>query len=485
VKLFIAGLHTESNTFSPIPTGRESFEEGLLAHGDATCRPLNYCSIQLDVWRRLGEVRGGTVIESLCAFAEPGGKTSRSVYEDFRAEILADLRAAGEVDCILLSLHGAMVADGYDDVEGDLLTHIRAQTGPDVPIGAELDLHCHLTEQMLGAATAFVLYKEYPHTDIEERASEVFNIVVDAAAGHSRPVMAMFDCRMVGLYRTQEQPMRAFVDRLKALEGRNGILSVSFGHGFPWGDVADVGAKMLVVADKDRPKAKQLADSLGLEVYAMRNSLAQSFLSIDDALDRALASEAGPVILADAADNAGGGAPGDSTFIIRRIIDRGIRNVASALYWDPVAVRHCREAGEGATLDLRIGGKVGVASGWPVDFRVTVRRVASGITQRYGQVSLPIGDAVWVHADGIDLVLNTQRTQVFHPECMTSLGIDLSQRAIVVVKSINHFYAGFAPMAKEILFVDAPGALQRHFEDIPYTKVTRPFWPRDDDPLDI
>jgi microcystin degradation protein MlrC len=145
-----------------------------------------------------------------------------------------------------------------------------------------------------------------------------------------------------------------------------------------------------------------------------------------------------------------------------------------------VAVHLCREAGEGATFDLRIGGKVGPASGAPVDLRITVRRIATGVTQRFGLLRLPIGDAVWVHAEGLDLILNTHRTQVFHPECMTALGLDLASYRCVVVKSSNHFYAGFSQIAKEILFLDGPGALQHNVNLIPYTKLMRPVWPRSD-----
>ncbi len=145
----------------------------------------------------------------------------------------------------------------------------------------------------------------------------------------------------------------------------------------------------------------------------------------------------------------------------------------------------CTEAGEGATLDLRLGGKAGPTSGTPIDLRVRVCRVAAGVTQRFGQVSLPIGDAVWVQSEGIDLVLNTRRTQVFHPECMTALGLDVTRRHLVVVKSTNHFYNSFATIASEILFVDAPGALQRGFDRIPYTKLKRPLWPKVDDPLSV
>ena len=134
---------------------------------------------------------------------------------------------------VVLALHGAAAAEGYDDCEGDILKRIRAIVGDKVPVGAELDLHCHITDTMVREATVLVAYKEYPHTDIPDRADELFTYVADAAEGKTRPVMAAFDCRMIGTFRTTEQPLRDYVDRMYALEG-NGIISVSLGHSFPW-----------------------------------------------------------------------------------------------------------------------------------------------------------------------------------------------------------------------------------------------------------
>lgn len=483
MKLFIAGLDTETNTFAPLPTGRRAFAEGFIAHGDATQQPENYCSAQLNVWRRLAEERGWAVAESLCAFAEPGGIIVRAVYEALRDEILDDLRRAMPVDMVILALHGAMAAEGIDDCEGDILGRVRAIVGDGVPIGAELDLHCHITEAMVRHATALVAYKEYPHIDIPARAEDLFRIIADAAEGRTRPVTGVFDCRMINTYRTTEQPLRGFVDRMLALEGRDGIISVSLGHGFPWGDVADVGAKILVIADGDSAKAERLARSLGEEFFAMRDAIAPRFLTMDEAIDRALAIEGGPVVIADVADNAGGGAPGDATFFLRRLLDRGIANAASGYYWDPMAVRACMEAGLGARFALRIGGKCGVASGDPVDLLVTVKGLADDVTQRFGAAPAHMGASAWVAADGIDLVLTSLRTQVFHPEGMTKLGLDLASRKLVIVKSTQHFHAGFAPLAKAILYAAPPGALRPDFEAIPYTKLTQPYWPKAANPF--
>jgi microcystin degradation protein MlrC len=483
-KVFVAGFDTETNTFAPLPTGRRAFEDGFIAHGDATSQPENYCSAQLNVWRREAEELGWHVVESLCAFAEPGGIMVRAVYEGFRDEILADLGAAMPVDAVILALHGAMVAEGYDDCEGDLLQRIRAMVGEHVPIGAELDLHCHITETMVRNATALVTYKEYPHIDIPDRAKDLFCIIADATEGRTRPMMGAASCRMIGTYRTTEQPLRGFVDRMSALEGRDGIISVSLGHGFPWGDVADVGTKMLVVADGDRGKAERLARGLADEFFAMREAVTSRFLTVDEAIDRALAIADGPVVIADVSDNPGGGAPGDATFFLRRVLERGLSGVASGYYWDPMAVRACAEAGVGARLALRIGGKSGLASGDPVDLNVTVRGLAGQVTQRFGAAPVPMGESAWVEAAGVHLILTRLRTQVFHPEGMTKLGLDLGGCKLVIVKSTQHFHAGFAPIAKAIFYASPPGALRSDFADIPYTKLRAPYWPRVANPFE-
>ena len=188
------------------------------------------------------------------------------------------------------------------------------------------------------------------------------------------------------------------------------------------------------------------------------------------------------MVLTDVSDNAGGGAPSDSTFILKRLVEREIESVASGLYWDPVAVRLCMEAGEGASFDLRLGGKCGPDSGDPIDLNVTVQRIARGANQTFGDSQNRIGDAVWVTAGGLDLVLNSVRTQVFHPDAFTGLGLDLGARKLVIVKSTQHFHAGFAPIATEILYVGAPGAIRPDFAAIPYTKLNKPYWPRVEDP---
>jgi len=484
LKIFIAGLATETNTFAPLPTGRAAFLADY-SRRDGTRAPPSLSNIGLKAWREMAEADGHEVSESISTFAQPGGITLRDVYEELRDTLLDDLRAAMPVQAVLLFMHGAMVAEGYDDCEGDTVERVRALVGPDVTIGVELDLHCHLTETLRRGADVMVIYKEYPHTDIVDRARDLYPLVIGTVEKRIRPVMAYADCRMVSMWKTTREPIAGFVRRMIELEGHDGILSISFGHGFPYADVTDVGAKMLVVADGDAGKAQALADTLAAEIWAMRVEASTAFDSIDAALDAALASDdPRPMVLADTADNAGAGAPSDNTAILARLVARQVKGAALGMIWDPGAVGICHEAGLGATFDLRVGGKCGVTSGDPVDMRVTVR----GLSDDHSQGGLSggratLGPAAWVEADGIHLVLTHKRQQPFAPDAFTGLGLTLDDKRIVVVKSMQHFYAGFVPIASTVRYVAAPGAVPPDYGAIPYTKRDPNFWPRVDDPF--
>src|SRR4029079_19171195 len=190
--------------------------------------------------------------------------------------------------------------------------------------------------------------------------------------GKYKPVTTLHDLKMIGVFHTSRQPMRAFVDHMQELEDRDGVLSVSLGHGFPWGDVPEMGTRVLVVTDNRPDEGARLAKELGDQFYALKKAASPPYETIDGALDKALAFDGMPVVLADVSDNAGGGAPNDSTFILRRILERGIGNAAVGCIWDPVVVSVAFETGEGVTTDLRIGGKMGPMSGDPLDLRVRI-----------------------------------------------------------------------------------------------------------------
>ncbi len=224
-----------------------------------------------------------------------------------------------------------------------------------------------------------------------------------------------------------------------------------------------------------------MADDFGQKLWDIRERAKLSGTSVDEALDAVASwSASAPIVLADTADNAGGGAPGDSTFLLRRMLERNISNVVTGTYYDPIAVQTCFEAGEGASIDLRIGGKLGITSGEPLDARVTVRKLLRAHTQDSMDDSVPVllGDCAWVHTEGIEVVLASVRSQVFAPNAFTGMGISLQDRRAVAVKSSHHFYGKFAPIASRVFHLATPGALQLDVENIPYRNRDLRFWPR-------
>ncbi len=483
MRLFVASLATETNTFAPMPTSLEDFKEAFYAPPGKHPDKPQLCTAPLWVARRRAREEGFELVEGSCAWAEPSGTVARAAYEELRDEILGQLRAAMPVDGVLLGLHGAMVAHGYDDCEGDLIARAREIVGPSVPIGVEHDPHCHLTEKRLAGCDILICFKEFPHTDTVERAEEVVELTLRAIRGEIRPVKSVFDCRMIASYPTSREPMRGFVDRIKALEGKDGVLSISVAHGFPYGDVPELGTRVLVITDDRKAEGDSLAERLGRELIGLRGTTTPPYLSADEAIDLALAAEPGkPVVVTDPSDNPGGGAPGDSTHVLRRLMERGVRDVAFGPLWDPVAVRFCFAAGEGATLPLRFGGKTAPASGLPIDAEVTVRRLVHDARQSFAGGHMAMGDAAAIEVGGIEIVLIAGRTQALGTDLFSGMGIDLASKRIVCLKSTNHFYAAFAPIARDVLYLDANGPLPRDLRKVPYRHVRRPLWPLDENP---
>ena len=474
MKVFCASLATETNTFAPLPTGLAAFRDrGYFPAGTHPDAPQLFTG---PLWaaRLRAQALGLELAEGLCAAAMPAGPTTRAAHEALRDELLADLRAAMPVDVVLLGLHGAMVADGCDDCEGDLLARVRGIVGPGVVVGAELDPHAHLSEAMVAHADLLVAFREYPHTDAIERGVELVDLCVATARGQIRPVPAVHDCRTIRMLRTSLEPMRGFVDRVRALEGRDGIVSISAIHGFPWGDVADLGTKLLVYADRDAARAQALATRLGTELRSICDAMRVRGPSIDAAIDTALAASAWPVVFADGADNAGGGAPSDATWVLRRLVERNVDAAVIGPLWDPGAVAIAFEAGEGARLALRIGGKVAPVSGDPLDARVEVRalRRDATMTGLSGTVE-SLGDCALVAIGGVEVLLNARRTQGFGTDMFTQFGIDLARRRIVVTKSSQHFHASFSKVAAQVIYVDAPGTLTTDLATLTWCKASR------------
>jgi len=474
LKIYTADFRTENNVFSPLPISYRDFEERMMVRdGDRSGYWEGYQSVTAR-FQDLAEENGFEVVMGLDTHATPSGRIVRGDYEKIRDEILGGLQAAMPVDIVMLHLHGAMAAYGYDDCEGDILTRARAIVGPDGVIGVELDPHCHLTGAMLENATLMVLYKEQPHADVLDRANEVFALSVSAAGGHVKPVMSVFDCRMINAYHTTVEPLKGFVDKIKGLEGKNGVLSISIVHSFPPADNPDIGVKVLVITDDRKKDGDRLAEKLGRELFDLRESTMPHFMGVDEAIDAALAMAGRPVVLADFSDNPGGGAPADSTFLLSALIDRKISAIFGYL-WDPFAVAIARAVGEGEKLDMRIGGRVGRVSGPSLDVEATVLRVPAPETlhELFGEVAV-------IRVGTVDVVMSSKR--MTPEDCFQefeALGLAPMTRKIIAIKDAFPHHPDY-PMG---LMVHSPGAIPVDSKTSPYRNMTRALWPFDPKPF--
>lgn len=481
MRVFCAALATETNTFAPMPTERSGFLERAYYPGGKHPDSMQMHSGPLWAAREVAADRGWTLVEGLVAAAVPNGIVHREVYESLRDELLADLQMALPVDMVLLGMHGAMIADGYDDCEGDLLKRVRELTGAATVIGGTLDPHAHLSSTMVDNADLLICWKEYPHTDILERARDLVALCGELAERRLELHRSVADTRMISLLHTTREPAKSFIQRVRELEARDGIVSISVVHGFPWGDTADMGTKILVYSDASRDKkgerAEALAQQLAAELFDLREALAEGVSGIDRGLDMALATD-GTVVLGDGSDNPGGGAPGDATYILQRIIERRITSVCLGPLWDPAAVRACLKAGEATSLPMAIGGKVCQLSGNPVDAVWRVRALKRDMVMT-GLAGTParLGDCALVACNGVEVVPTSYRCQAFGLDLFTQLGCNPAERKLVVVKSSQHFRAAYSAIATRIIMIDAPGVVTKDIATLPFRKIDRTKWP--------
>jgi microcystin degradation protein MlrC len=485
MNIFIAGLCHETSSFSPIPTNRQSFED--FTYHRPVDNKLDEAGLALNgygAFAREAMRQGHTIIASSYSWAQPSGPCGSAGYVSLRDEILNDLASAKDVSVVLLFLHGAQMAQGVDDCEGDLLARARAIVGPDVFIGALLDLHANVTDQMVRSASVLCACRFYPHTDFDDRAVELYRLGIAAARGEIAPLSHFQRIPMIGMFYTTEPLVAKANAAALELQQRPGVLSVSLIHGFMWADIDEMGAGVLAVTDGPRPTVE--AETLGVarqffegrgETRALRKTIDQVLTTIESA---APDPKGRPFVIADACDNAGGGAGSDSTFLLEAILERKLTGYAIALVWDPLAAQLAAAAGVGTTFRLRLGGKTGPHAGRPLDVEATVLSIGRDLSQFGIGYRAPTGLNVALGIAGNVVIVNDVRGQVFSPTCFTDMGVSPSNQRALIVKSSQHFREQFEPIAREVLYCETPGSLALDIDPAGYLKLRRPVWPLDD-----
>jgi microcystin degradation protein MlrC len=491
MRIALGGISHETTTFIDSRTTLADFEHGFgLYRGQEVVERFRGANMCTGGFLAGAEQYGFEPVPLLWTFAYPGGLIERRTYDTLCREFfdrLRDAQKTGPLDGVLLDLHGAMVIEGIDDGDGHFIDSVREVVGRSCPIVVTQDLHGNHTARRVQAADAIVGFDTYPHVDMGERGLEAASIITRILNNEIHPVMALRQLPLFwGASRqvTAHPPMNEVLDRVHEVERRPGVISVTVSTGFPWADVPDVGASLIVVTDGDRMLARAAADELGDWIWSNRERWRQTSVSVRDGLAAGERAGRYPIILADHSDNTGGGAPGDSTEVLRTFLDLKLDDALVLYMVDLGAVEKAHAAGVGRRLRLSLGGKSDPRQGPPVDVEADVAALSDGSFRydgpMYAGLSGNLGRSAWLRVGGVSVVVVSKREQPLDAAFARSLGIDCPAMRYIAVKSAVHFRSGFEPIAGSIHNVDAAGILVHDFSQLTYQKRRRPLFPLED-----
>jgi microcystin degradation protein MlrC len=485
MRIAIGGISHETNTFCTGLSTVENFKQGEWSEGEEIIRVhtgvRDYEGGILEAAERLNI----EVAPTFAAQAQPSGTISREAYDLLSGQLLAGLRSAGKVDGYCLSLHGAGVAEGIDDLEGTLLAEIRELAGPDLPIVVTLDLHGNLTQAMLDNATALLGVHLYPHSDMYERGQEAVELLQKIVRGESRPTMHLTRLPMMTPTTTTNFGAAAEINELCwEWEKQPNVIDCAFFHGFATTDIPYPTVGVIVTTENDPELAEHISMEVARQVWERREGFRPSLNPPEEAIRQALATEGRPVIINETSDNPGGGAPCDATHLLRAMLDAGLTDACMGFIYDPETAAQAHEAGTGATIQVRLGGKHEPLHGEPIEAEAYVKCLTDGkfIQQSpmgYG-ARVDLGPMARLIIGGIDVLVSSVRTQTLDAEVFLLHGIDVMRYKIVAIKSSNHFRAGFEPIAHKIIRADTPGLVSVDLTTFPFQRIARPIWPLDD-----
>jgi len=488
MRIAIGGISHETSTFVKTPTTLADFESGFgLYRGQQVIDRFTGSNICAGGFIEGAAKHSFELIPLLWTFAYPGGLIIRNVYDALKAEFLDRLRTnmkVATIDGVLLDLHGAMVVEGIDDGDGDFIASVRHAVGPNCPVIVTQDLHANHSQSRVDHADAILGFDTYPHVDMAERGLEAADLIVAMLDGDVKPVMALHQLPLfwnVICQVTAEEPMRQLIQQVHQMEAREGILSITVATGFPWADVPNMGASVIVVADNDQALARATADELGDWIWANRAQWICRPVTISEAIERGVAGGKYPLVFADHADNTGGGSPGDSTEILRTFLERQLEDAVLLYLVDPEVVEQAWAAGVGQTIAVLAGGKSDPAQGSPVPMNAKVMALSSGDFTydgpMYAGLTGNMGRSAWLKQDGVSVVVVTAHEQPLGPAFARTLGIECEKMKYIAVKSAAHFRASFGKFAGMIINVDAQAIQTHDFAKLAYRKRSREFYP--------
>ncbi|MDB9943097.1 M81 family metallopeptidase [Pseudomonadales bacterium] len=490
MKLLIAMMSHETNTFSPVPTPLTRFGNGAAPpEGDQALVEVSGRALAMGGMLAVAQAAGAEIVTPIAAGAPPSGPVEDNAYE-YICQLICE-QASG-CDGVLLELHGAMVTETLEDGEGNLLTRLR-QLYPDMPIGVALDMHANVYPAMVDNSTIITGFQTYPHIDMFQTGERAARALLAFMRGEIQPVTAWGNCPMlphVMRQGTDDMPNKALQHRVAEMEAGEAV-AVSLFTGFPHADIYNAGLSVVVTTDNEPALAEALRDELLEMAWAQRAAFVYQVTSLPDSVaaaeTAANASGEGPVILLDHYDNTASGGTMDTTEVLREILRQGLEDVAVFAIYDPIAVAELIAVGVGQDATVNLGARFHLDALAQQSTPLTVSGRVRLISDGKFVVSGPMGTGSAINM-GATVVLDTGNVQIivisrhFEPYdlgCFTSLGIDPLKKRFLMLKSRIHYRATFKPIAKELIECAGLGVCTSDYNQLKFHHVRRPIYPLD------
>lgn len=484
-KVLSAEIVHETNTFNIYPTTIQSFQDRYLLEGNSAIDERGDKDTELAGMLDVGRTYGWDVMHTISAAAGPGGVVTRDAFDTLTAPLIA--AASSTWDGIFLMLHGAMITDFCEDGEGEILRLLRAVTGRDVPIAVTLDPHANVSATMCADAQILVSFTTYPHVDIRATGQRAAELLHRTMSGDITPVTLRAHRPMLEEAnggRTDQGPMIQRHALARAFEARKGVYAISINGAFPNADIVEVGPTVLVTCDGNLAAHQSIAETIADDIWSQRHNALNTYLSCTEAavVAKTWDGEAGPLIIADYADNPGAGAYGDATNLLAALLEAGVKNACFGPLIDPVAAQFltCQEIG--AQITLNIGGATApLIGGGPLPVTGTLRWTGDGRVVGNGPMMTGLtrdfGPTAVLEVEGIDILIVSIAHQILDLQQFETFGIDPKRKSVVALKSMQHFRAAFAPIAGRIIVCDSGALCTLDYASLEYKNVPRPTFP--------
>lgn len=484
IRIAVAGILHETNSFAPGTTVLADFAGERVSGNEAFRARYGGTRTSMGGVIDAAEQRGLALVAGMYTAATPSGMVEKATVETLFADVIASIDET--VDGLVIIMHGAMVADGYPDVEGEFLRRLRARFGDKLPIAMTLDLHGNVSQQMADLADIIVGYDTYPHVDMYERAVEAVGLLERLIRGEIKPAIALGQAGMVVVPQsmlTESGVMKELMDEAFAIEADSRVLNVTVIGGFPYSDVADAGISFIVTTDGDPDLAREYADRLVRFAWERRERFILRFESPEAAVAEALAHPEGPVILIEGSDNIGGGGPADATHILQHLVHAPKKSLV--VICDPAAAAEAHRIGVGGTFAGSVGGKSDNLHGAPVPISGRIRLLFDGFYKHVGPYMTgqhaDMGRTAVIECGNLTVQLTEKRMAPWDLGHVRYAGLWPTDYHIIVVKAAVAWRTAFGSFAKHIIQVDSPGCTTANLEHLTYRQLHRPVFPLDGD----